>query len=59
MRVEWRSAITDSGELSVMTGGAHQMLELPVDNLDTQELVCFYVVKGRKEMTLPIHCISL
>ena len=40
MRVEWRSAITDSGGLSVMTGGAVQMLGWPVDNLDTQELVC-------------------
>ena len=41
MRVEWRSATTDSGGLSVMTGGTVQMLGLPVDNLDTQELVCF------------------
>ena len=40
MRVEWRSAITDSGGLSVMTGGTVQMLGWPVDNLDTQELVC-------------------
>ena len=48
MRVEWRSVITDSGGLSVMTGGTVQMLELPVDNLDTQELVCFLCCK-RKE----------
>ena len=42
MRVEWKSAITDSGGLSVMTHGAHQMLEWPVDSLGTQELVCFH-----------------
>ena len=48
MRVEWRSAITDSGELSVMTGGAHQMPGWPVDSLATQELVCFYVVKEER-----------
>ena len=42
MRVEWRSAITDSGGLSVMTHGAHQMPEWPVDSLGTQELVCFH-----------------
>ena len=42
MRVEWRSAITDSGGLSVMTHGVHQMPEWPVDSLGTQELVCFH-----------------
>ena len=42
MRVEWRSAITDSGGLSVMTYGVHQMPEWPVDSLGTQELVCFH-----------------
>ena len=42
MRVEWRSAITDSGGLSVMTHGVHQMQGWPVDSLGTQELVCFH-----------------
>ena len=46
MRVEWRSAITDSGGLSVMTHGAHQMLEWPVDSLGTQELVCFMTINN-------------
>ena len=59
MRVEWKSAITDSGGLSVMTIGTVQMLGWPVDNLDTQELVCIGVVKAREGMTLPMHHISL
>ena len=37
IRVEWRSAITDSGGLSVMTHGAHQMLGWLVDSLASQE----------------------
>ena len=36
MRVEWKSAITDSGGLSVVTGGTVHMLKWPVDSLDTQ-----------------------
>ena len=44
MRVEWRSVITDSGGLSVMTHGAHQMLGWPVDSLATQELVGFTIL---------------
>ena len=43
MRVEWRSAIIDSGGLSVMTCGTQQMLKWPVDSLATQELVCFTI----------------
>ena len=41
-----------------MIGGTVQMLELPVDNLDTQELVCFLCCK-RKGGDYPIHHISL
>ena len=37
IRVEWRSAITDSGGLSVMTYGAHQMPGWPVGSLAFQE----------------------
>ena len=37
IRVEWRSATMDSGELFVMTHGAHQMPGWPVDSLATQE----------------------
>ena len=39
MRVEWRSAITDSGELSVMIHGVHQMPGWPVGSLAIQEFV--------------------
>ena len=37
MRVEWRSATMDNGELFVMTHGVHQMPRWPVDSLATQE----------------------
>ena len=37
IRVEWRSAITDSGGRSVMTYGAHQMPGWPVGSLASQE----------------------
>ena len=37
IRVEWRSATVDSGGLSVMTHGAHQMPGWPVGSLGTRE----------------------
>ena len=39
MKEEWRSAITTSGEQSVMIPGLLLMPELSADNLDTHPLV--------------------
>ena len=37
IRVEWRSATMDNGELFVMTHGVHKMPRWPVDSLASQE----------------------
>ena len=44
MKEEWRSAITTSGEQSVMISGPTLMPELSADNLDTQYLVNTHLI---------------
>ena len=39
MKVEWRFAMEESGELSVITCGAPMMLKWPVSSLDLEQMV--------------------
>ena len=46
MRVEWKSATTDSGEPSVIIYGAKQMLVWLAGSLVTQDLVCSFLCEN-------------
>ena len=58
MRVEWKSATTDSGEQSVMIHGTQQMLVWLADSLVTQDLASFILMYQLPSIVATYICLS-